>query len=434
MSFVAEGGNTASGMRLGRISPEAAIIGLSVLFELTTNQMWIRVSVLMAGLSAPLAVAGLFYIPRLGRFLASLIWERWLDRQQFGRLVAVWCLVWGLGWFLVGPFTERTLPSLAWTIGVFFVRSTGLAATEMLRAWVATRARPEALREKLTAAQVVLPQLMLGLAAVSGFFWKGEGVLAKLVWIDRAVAIGVPLALAPLVWRAFRESRNLETTPETVLLEKDSASLGMKAFFRNLKPETRAVLRERLATVLFFSIMLFCVNQVDHAVLPGESAGHWYSLFVLAVAFSGVTVLSIPALGRRWSRAATPTAPMALFLISAAFYQGVLATMGNDPTRNAVFFAFSFLGVGTYLMLQKDQALRLSQSVRLTEIGRTNGLAVRVDILGTWLAHSVAGLLIPRIGAAATLVIHAVAAFALWPKASAVWTKPWKRALGSPGL
>lgn len=416
-------------MRLGRISPEAVIIGLSVLFELTTNQMWIRVSVLMAGVSAPLAVAGLFYIPRFGRFLASLFWERWLDRQQFGRLVSVWCVVWALGWFLVGPLAERKLPSLAWTIGVFFIRSTGLAATEMIRAWVATRARPEGLREKLSAAQVVLPQLMLGLAAVSGFFWKGENVLAKLVWIDRTVAIAVPLILAPLVWRAFQECRAEGQAPD-----RSAATLSVKAFFQNLKPETRAVLRERLATVLFFSIMLFCVNQVDHAVLPVESAGHWYSLFVLAVAFSGVTVLSIPSLMRRWSRTATTAAPMALFLISAAFYQGVLATMGSDPTRNAVFFAFSFLGVGTYLMLQKDQALRLNQSVRLTEIGRTNGLAVRVDILGSWLAHCAAGILLPRVGAAATLVIHAVAAFALWPKASAVWTRPWKRAFGSPGL
>jgi hypothetical protein len=125
---------------------------------------------------------------------------------------------------------------------------------------------------------------------------------------------------------------------------------------------------------------------------------------------------------------------MALFLISAAFYQGVLATMGSDPTRNAAFFAFAFLGVGTYLMLQKDQALRLNQSVRLTEIGRTNGLAVRVDILGSWLAHCAAGILLPRVGAAATLVIHAVVAFALWPKASGSLSRPWKRALGSPGL
>ncbi len=414
-------------MRLGRISPEAAIIGLSVLFELTTNQMWIRVSVQMAGVSAPLAVAGLFYIPRLGRFLASLFWERWLDRQQFGRLVAVWCGVWALGWFLVGPFAEGSLPSLAWTIGVFFVRSTGLAATEMLRAWVATRARPEALREKLTAAQVVLPQLMLGLAAVSGFFWKGEGVLAKLVWIDRTVAIAVPLILAPLVWRAFRESRNRGIASGGFVAEPDSVSLGMKAFFRNLKPETRAVLRERLASVLFFSIMLFCVNQVDHAVLPGESAGHWYSLFVLAVAFSGVTVLSIPSLKRRWSRTRVVATPLTLFLISAVLYQGVLATMGSDPSRNAAFFAFSFLGVGTYLMLQKDQSLRLNQSVRLTEIGRTNGLAARVEILGAWLAHSVAGLLIPRIGAAATLLVHACLALLLWPKAGGAWVRPWRR-------
>lgn len=415
-------------MRLGRISPEAAIIGLSVLFELTTNQMWIRVSVQMAGVSAPLAVAGLFYIPRLGRFLSSLFWERWLDQKQFGRLISVWCLVWALSGFLVGPFADKNLPSLAWTIGVFFVRSTGLAATEMLRAWVATRAKPEALRDRLSAAQVVLPQLMLGLAAVSGFFWKGPDVLGKLVWIDRAVAIAVPVILSPLVWRLIRESREEGRAPDSI-----AAAVSVKAFFQNLKPETRAVLRERMATVLFFSIMLFCVNQVDHAVLPIETVGHWYSLFVLAVAFSGVTVLSIPTLQRRWSRAATPAAPMALFLISAAFYQGVLATMGSDASRSGAFFLFSFLGVGTYLMLQKDQALRLNQSVRLTEIGRTNGLAVRLDILGSWFAHCTAGLLLPRLGAAATLGVHALAAFLLWPKASEAGSKPWKRAWSWPG-